>query len=225
MSTRMGTNSGRTAAPSPFSHQRAMTTPNTPRDDGFASWLLTNYSTSPGREPNFGYIIAGGNQGARALFHEDEWTLQEVGKPESAQVVAQALDTADDIHWFRQALELGMGDIAALFGVTRKSVYDWLDGTQTGKAAYIKAVRSLIEQELDAQARPYLPHFWESGPEGSVPLLDILKSGDAARIGADAKQALRALKRPIIDYVESIRSEASAPSVAHTYNHDEYRSL
>ena len=196
-------------------------------DDSDLRSVLTSQSTSTKRLRGLEYVIKDDSGAMRALVHGDQWIFQPMDRAEPAPKpeLLQEFDTAADVHWLRQRLELGMGDIAALFKVTRKTVYDWIGGQKATKADYIKAVRALVEQELDEHAQPYLRHFWEEVGEGDEALLNILKAGDPTRIGSDARRVLRALKRPLLDYVESLRSEAGTATAAHIHNHDEYRGL
>jgi hypothetical protein len=131
------------------------------------------------------------------------------------------IDTASDIAWMRHDLEIGMNEIASLFGVTRKAVYDWTNGAKATNGSYIKAVRSLIERELSADLRPYLRQFWDFDAAGGEPLVSILKSGDVNRLD-DAQHALRALAGRIADYGEKIKASSNEATVAHVYNYDEY---
>lgn len=200
-------------------------------DESGSRPVLTRHSTSPSRMRNFELIIVDSGIAMRALSVEHEWVIERFeGEPKALGVErvaerAPVLDTAGDIAWLRQNLEIGMGDIASLFGVTRKTVYDWTNGSKAINAGYIKAVRTLIEQGLDAESRPYLRQFWEFGSSGEEPLLDILKSCNASRLNTDAARALRALARPIADYVQKIHAGPDGSTAAHIHNYDEYRNL
>ncbi len=200
--------------------------------------VLDLYSTSPSLARGYELLIVHetASAGPRSAAHNFEWVIERMGgvtkfapKGRSAEARASTeraavVDTASDVAWLRHDLEIGMGEIASLFGVTRKAVYDWTNGAKATNAHYIKAVRSLIERELPAGSRPYLRQFWDFDPSGGDPLVSILKSGDAKRLD-DASRALRALARPIADYVEQIRANVGDAAGPHVHNHDEYRNL
>ena len=189
--------------------------------------VIAQYSTtsSLGGMPSIVVVSPDRIFEGRAIEHQ--WVLQGhriqiVGElPEPAPLI----DTASDTQWFRDALGLSMAEIAAVFGVTRKAVYDWLDGARTNKAGYIKAVRGLIETELSPDLQPYLRQFWQHGAGAGVSLLEQLKSGEPAGLATDATAALRLLRQPISDYRERVRSEHASATVPHAHNYDEYRNL
>lgn len=202
----------------------SLTTPSVGSVNESSAWpVLTRYSTSPLRACNYQLVFV--DEDVALLTESGALALGAQALPwaEIRQERAQTFDTVSDINWFRQTLELGMAEIASLFNVTRKAVYDWTNETKTVKAPYIKAVRSLIERELTADLRPYLQQFWESSPQGEKSLLDILKSGDAQSLQNEATHAIRALAKPISDYVSQIHADLNEPTVAHLHNYDEYR--
>lgn len=197
--------------------------------------VLGLYSTSPASMRSYGLVIVHEEIASGALPAEPEcgWMIERLGGVswQAGAVVfgggkalverPPTIDTASDIAWMRHDLEIGMNEIASLFGVTRKAVYDWTNGAKATNASYIKAVRSLIERELPADLRPYLRQFWDFDAAGGEPLVSILKSGDVNRLG-DAQHALRALAGRIADYVEKIKASSNEATVPHVYNHDEY---
>ncbi|PKV44467.1 hypothetical protein CLU92_1807 [Janthinobacterium sp. 61] len=143
---------------------------------------------------------------------------------EQASKIDDAINTVSDIAWLRTNLEISMSEIASLFGVTRKAVYDWTNGARATNASYIASVKTMIEQELRAELRPYLRQFWNFDEAGGEALVDILKSGDVRRL-ATARGVLSTLSGPIGNYVAKIRSSLDETAVSHLHNHDEYRYL
>lgn len=195
--------------------------------------VLGLHSTSPCSMRSYGILIVA-NEVAREACpanFESVWMIERLGSWQALKVVfggsktaeeqVQVSDTASDIAWMRHGLEIGMNEIASLFGVTRKAVYDWTNGAKATNASYIKAVRSLIEGELSADLRPYLRQFWDFDVDGGEPLVSILKSGDAKRL-IDAQRLLRALAERISHYAAKVKESSNTATISHVHNHDEY---
>lgn len=201
--------------------------------------VLGVYSTSPSMARSYQLVIVEDTpptalaidvEPRRVIGMSDElarfiWLAQssaEKATLEQTSKIDDEIDTASDIAWLRANLEISMSEIASLFGVTRKAVYDWTNGAKATNASYITSVKSMIDQGLHADLRPYLRQFWGFDEAGGVALLNILKSGDARQL-ATARCALRALSGPIASYVETIRSRSDETAAPHLHNHDEYR--
>jgi DNA-binding transcriptional regulator YiaG len=210
--------------------------PNTyitsPSFGGYRSELILQFgrdSTTIARTiENLECVIIGQGVSLRGRLLGKSWVID----TDSATVIAEstaheipAFDTAQDTQWLRTSLELSMAEIASLFGVTRKAVYDWLDGTKTSKAAYIRAVRSLIESQIPVETRPYLRQFWNSPSVEGLSLFEIIKSGDPTRLPEPARAALSALAGPMSNYIKQLASKTQVDVQGHTHNDDLYRSL
>jgi len=205
--------------------EASATSPNLSLELGLGP-AINRHSTSPSQSlENLQYIIVGVEEILRGSPIGNEWVREKAPAKEKSPHEATAFDTAQDTQWLRSTLELGMAELAALFGVTRRAVYDWLDGTKTPKAAYIRTVRNLIEEHLAAESRPYLRQFWESAPDGGVSLFEILKSGDPIRLQREALSALVALRRSMSTYASQLAAKPTTNAIANTHTDDIYRSL
>ncbi len=137
------------------------------------------------------------------------------------------LDNLADLRWVREKLGLSMTDLATLFGVTRKTVYDWFDGTKPRQLAVdrIAAIRAVAES-CPPEFLGVLNQFW-STPVGEGPsLIDILKSpGSSSTMLSSAKTALDALVPRIAQSAERNRAKPTRDAFGHAHNDDLFRSL
>lgn len=208
----------------------SMTSPEMGLGLMFFSPAIDNTTTTAARGyEHLEWFILGSEVALRGPVFGRHWRVEssppavEGVQPSTELAVAEAFDTSDDAKWLRTSLELSMAELAALFGVTRKSAYDWLAGTKTSKAAYIRAVRKVIEGALSPECIPYLRQFWADSREGPS-LLDILKSGDARRM-PEARAALTTLAGPINDYVSGLRAGSPSDGTPNRDADDLYRTV
>lgn len=211
----------------------AMTSPAMGLGLWFMGPAIGRYSTTPAKSyERVSCFIVGSDVSLRGELFGHDWTV-EVASPavESAAAAAfaepsdavLAADAAKEVQWLRVSLGLSMAELASLFGAkTRKAVYDWLSGSRTNKAPYIRAVRNLLEGGLPGEYLPYLRQFWNSTPNGGESLLGILKSGEPRRLD-DARAALAALQGPISDYVHQITAKPAFDAPGSADSDDIYR--
>jgi len=206
----------------------AMTSPVMGMGLWFMNPAIDRHSTTPAHAyERMRCVIVGSDVSLRGELFGRDWIIEAApsvvegtADAAAAQVIeaTPAFDTAQDAQWLRASLELSMAELASLFGVTRKSVYDWLAGTKTPKAAYIRGVRNLLESGLPVACLPYLRQFWEAAPKGGESLLEILKSGDPRRLPGEAREALGDLEGSLSDYVRQLAAKPAfdAPGSADT---------
>jgi DNA-binding transcriptional regulator YiaG len=206
-----------------------ITSPNIgPQRMGFGL-ALNRHSTTVAREiESMQCVIVGVGSALRGGLLSHDWRYETALTSHFADAESSdtlTFDTSKDTQWLRTSLELSMAELAALFGVTRKAVYDWLDGAKTTKAAYIHAVRALIENHLPMESRPYLRQFWSYSPNGGESLIEIIKSGEPSRLPKEASAALADLKDPISSYTKQLAAKPHIDAIEHAHNADLYRSL
>lgn len=130
---------------------------------------------------------------------------------ESSAPAIAALDGAADARWIKDSLHLSMSDVAALFGVTRKAVYDWFDGTSKPRAHFserMAAIRSTLQGACTSEQLGLLRQLWSAPLAGEESLAGILKSVDASTASkAKIKAALEELEPRMAELTQRLQSQ------------------
>ncbi len=144
---------------------------------------------------------------------------------QSAEIVKPS-NVIDDIQWLRSALNLSMSEVAALFKVTRKAVYDWLDGSKprTGLAERIATMRALFERNLPSESRSVVRQFFDTPIDGETTLLSILRDVDTTNLTAKGVNGLNAIAHQVEKFAAELNSKPAPHGIGHAHNDDLYRS-
>lgn len=93
---------------------------------------------------------------------------------------ADGLSQADRLRWIKESLAIGVSGLADLFGVTRKTVYDWLGGVSEPKRAQhgvkIAAFKSAIESSNLGERARLLKHVLGKSSGFEPSLMDFMRS-------------------------------------------------
>ena len=87
------------------------------------------------------------------------------------------LPVADQVRELQTALSINKSELARVLGVSRPTVYDWLDGGQPNadNVSRIRTLRRLLRESGVSSAEPLFPRFVRSAVEpGGQSLLDVL---------------------------------------------------
>lgn len=136
----------------------------------------------------------------------------------------------EDLRWLRGSLGVSMSEIAELFGVTRKAVYDWFNGSapkRVGRIAKIQWVRSALEGQLSAERLRLIRHVWEQPLEGGSCLWEQLRlSAAGASEAAAIARSLGLLEGPLREIERRQARFSDSPSpLGEAHAEDLIRSL
>ncbi len=103
-------------------------------------------------------------------------TANEVESPVTAGV--EKLGFPDQLNGIKDALELTVTQLAELFQVTRKTVYDWYDGAdpRSGMGARIEALNHLLHSSVTLGDIKRLKQVWNLPVNGDS-FISIVNSG------------------------------------------------
>ncbi|HET7108118.1 MAG TPA: hypothetical protein VFI38_14995 [Candidatus Acidoferrum sp.] len=135
-------------------------------------------------------------------------------KVRTKQVLNYAPSTAQLLSTIRDVFALRMSEVAQIFGVSRRAVYDWLEGV-TPKPETTARIYALSKyaDELKTSGLSSIEHFIYRPVVGDRSLLDLLKSGD------NIEEAIVVIKRTAAEEEKNRRqsgrrtSETSTASV------------
>ena len=137
-------------------------------------------------------------------------------------------DGLGDAKWLKDNFSLSMSEIANLFGVTRKAVYDWFDGSKPRQqmSDRIAGVREILEKNVKSDHRKYVRLFWSTRIDGDASLLDLLKLPESTpEIIANSTHLMEKINARIGDYVERNDSKRSRNAIGRTNTDDMFRSI
>lgn len=154
-----------------------------------------------------------------------QWNLAKT--PTQFLALPKTPNTIDDVQWLRTSLNLSMAEVATLFKVTRKAVYDWLDGSKprTGLAERIGAMRALFERNLPEESRQVVRQFFDTPIEEKGTLLSILRDIDIKSLAGEGEATLKTLAPRIAQFSADINSKPTPHGNGYAHNDDIYRSL
>jgi hypothetical protein len=111
-------------------------------------------------------------------------------KVRTKQVLNYAPSTAQLLSTVRDVFALRMSDVAQIFGVSRRAVYDWLEGV-TPKPETTARIYALSKyaDEFKTSGLSSIEHFIHRPVVAGRSLLDLLKSGD------NVEEAIVVIKR------------------------------
>lgn len=133
-----------------------------------------------------------------------------------------------DIQWIRDELSLSMSELAQLFGVTRKSVYDWFDGSNPRNhiAEKISAVKSFLVENVPGPYRKLIRQFWSKSNGDSDSLLKILQNEHPSNAQIkNGKQAYAILEPSIIAFIKNNRTNNGKYGAGKVSSDDIFRTL
>lgn len=134
----------------------------------------------------------GGSLTSHMLLHKGAWVYDAtlaVSATEAAAVGVAATPAAQ-LDLVREELGLSITDLANLLGVTRPTIYAWIQGRQEPKPEMLARIRELhaVAQAAEALALPRMNRLVRRPLASGPSLLVRLQSG-----GADAEAALKEL--------------------------------
>lgn len=141
----------------------------------------------------------GANSGTNLQLESSRWVQEHWMRNATAQHVTNLVETAtpaQDLQRIRDILTPGMSTLANIFGVSRQTIYNWLNGEQP-RGEHIVRLRDLAEAaEIFAEADIPI-----TGDLLKRPVLEGKNLFEVARTGASAKNAARLI-------VQIVRLEA-----------------
>lgn len=135
----------------------------------------------------------------------------------------------EDLLWLKDSLGTGVSGLADLFGVTRKTIYDWLEGVEPkrdGRVAKISALRTALEGLALRSRYQLLRQVWNLPIENGRPLIEILRSGegDARSLQEEIQGVLRSLE-PTLSYIEQRNARSSRQGIGRGHTEDVVRGM
>jgi transcriptional regulator with XRE-family HTH domain len=159
----------------------------------------------------------GGSLTSHTLLHKGAWvydaTLAVSSSESATQGVAET--PSAQLNLVREALGLSITDLASLLGVTRPTIYAWIQGKQEPKPEMLARIQELyvVAQAAEALALPRMNRLVRRPLASGPSLLVRLQRGDA-----DAEAALMELAE-MASREESQRQQSRAsfaePGSAH----------
>jgi hypothetical protein len=209
----------------------------------FSSFASGSGSTTGTKPRQFGITINIENGTCTVVkdftSFEKSWRIQQ-GMPrsyvademqQSNDDAAQIVESKGYIHelfWLKDTLDIGVSGLAELFGVTRKTVYDWFDNSvprRGGRMWKIALLRNILE-EVDSSKLPLLRQVWDLPVGGEVSLLDVVRSGkdDAEEFRKNLRTALQRLE-PTLESTKARNSRPSRRPYGEAHTEDLLKSL
>jgi len=146
----------------------------------------------------------------------------------SSQLTVVTRDVLDDAKWLKENFSLSMSEMANLFGVTRKAVYDWFDGSRPRPqmSERIASVREILEKDIQKEHRRYVRQFWNTRVDNGSALIDILKSQEiSSEVAVKGAIAIANMATRIAQYVERNQSTQHRHAIGHGNTDDIFRSI
>jgi DNA-binding transcriptional regulator YiaG len=193
-----------------------------------APWLTAGSTSAPTEHPDIQLAILFGNETAlvlRSAEHLHRWDVTHVRPLRQTQ--AHSFDSIDDVQWLRNSLALSMAEIANLFKVTRKAVYDWVDGSKPrlGVPERIHAIRLLLENGFPKDCLPYVRQFWSTSNDDSPSLLSILRDHETKDLTVSAEPSIRKLAAQVQSFVAQLKAKPIRQGIERSHADDIFRSI
>lgn len=137
-------------------------------------------------------------------------------------------DVLDDVKWLKENFSLSMSEMAGLFNVTRKAVYDWFDGSRPRQqmSEKIACVREILEKGIQKEHRRFVRQFWNTRGENGAALIDVLKAQEfTSELAAKGALAIDNMAPKIAQYIERNQSTRQRHAIGHGNTDDSFRSI
>lgn len=134
----------------------------------------------------------------------------------------------EDLKWLRSSLGVSMSEISELFGVTRKAVYDWFNGSppkREGRIAKIHLVRSALEAALPPARLRFVRQIWELPLSDGGSLLEQLKRSQTPGQGIESISLSLRLLETKLQEIEDRNARPNETGLGEAHAEDLIRSL
>lgn len=129
-------------------------------------WVLVSEPSLNQRLWNYQPMLQDGSQKFESIQH----TNFSIGDDVAPHI--------QNLRWIKDTLGIGISGLAELFGVTRKTVYDWLSTSHPKRAGHelkIKILQSVLA-EFDLEKLFALKNFWDLSIENKPSFLSLTRS-------------------------------------------------
>lgn len=147
---------------------------------------------------------------------------------EYINVLATATSTAADLRWLKESLQIGVSGLADLFGVTRKTVYDWLEGIEPKRGRRgekIASLRKVLEESTLGSKIQFLDQVWDQSSESGTTLFELIQSDDlTVDLNGELRKVLEELK-PALALCEESNKKGTGNDFGRAHIEDLGRSI
>jgi DNA-binding transcriptional regulator YiaG len=159
--------------------------------------------------------------------HSRALTPATVLLPVAMPVDARQSNIVDDVNWLRENLKISITEVAALFKVTRKAVYDWLEGAKprADMADRVRILRNVLDRELREESRNFLKRVWDQPINGDASLLSIMRESEINALPASVKDGLNVLAPKLEAFGARPTLTAASHGNGKAHQDDIYRSI